>query len=1318
MPQLTQTFERGLHQDVDAHRQPTGTYRTLSNGRIVVNPDVDDPTLGKGGTIVNLPGTRAVLQLSGGQRYLAHIDTRLGTVLLTTTGSRSQIGLWAFDEPQGDSVAAGAYTVLYDDAFDPHVPGEAYRRRTPADATHMRLGFALDDTPRLETVYANELVERVYWTTRRGIKSVLNIRNVPTLQPDGYYPAYFSVHGFCDRPDMVPPLIKPLGRISGRLLSGCYQFGVYYEHPEGVRSAIPYITQRLFVTEFPLDDADPVRQISLRSNFHNRTMGASGVLTREGLALELRGVDTRWAKVRVVALYYDTLGKPSKIIALPAIDIAQQVQATGDAFGNRLRVNITQLEGEELTVSDLLARNLVLERVGTLSTEADRLVEGGLRLAPTLQMDVSTVSLTPELKTVGADIQGNSTFDALTNLISGRDDGNPLTSTPVSTMGITRRLFGSVAETYTITDDYANDKGQVWEYLHGSYFRGETYEFGVLLLDRQGQPMYVQPIPAYTFPNQADAGPNGEEDYYRLTGELSVYPFPQPRIMGLNVSGLALPTDQLYDAAGNLRVSGFMLVRRPRQPRLLHQGIVVPVCRTDYCETGNKRNDNRTDFLTFPLPRGNNFKTQSELPDRFKYPIDTPCEGDRGAYNRTFSQPNIFTYHSPDLLIEGTFRGITSGDVLRHVGIVSQPTGAIYVGLAPAINGVTTHGYAKSYETRRYARLEVLAKNGRPRLGDTTRLSGGLLLDRQFVDTYKEWDKTDQNLMFETAVHPQLSPNIFAPVIVHGLIRRGSLLLRALDWKAVDACPVVDEQGNSDKPFSFRLANYEQVASLPTATGENDVPGLPYESIGHFQPLTPTWLEQAEKRRGTLGRVTHYVYNDVELWGGDGHVQLWDFLRIFPFASGDCSKNDYSVGHIVPIETKYNLMLMPGRSFARNAVRPEIADCDNIKPQTANGLRPYQPDDPNYNRTLLVTTGLVPYAPRPSDLIEITDDPAGFVWTPKRSDSSRWDAWRQHLVGDMGRVDGRLGGIVELIRAEGSGLICYQQAGTCLIPLEVAQFQSGADGTVQTDSGAVFRKEIPLSREFGTQHPLSVWKVGGQVGAWDARRGVLHRLAGGIDPLSIRENIDDSIKAISAPLLTAPFGQPGYDCRAGADASTGEVLLTFNRPGGQPQTWVYQTRLGAIMGQYPIAPRRYLNRGGALLSVQEESATLWVHNQGSPGTWYGQPQPTVLTAVVAPGRMMTFNTLKLNMPQAAARQLVHVSLRTSRPEAAFQHELTPPIDERCFYEDGGLMVPLHEWDWNGLKQPLRDGYLLVTLTFSNDADPVSLDLLSITTYFD
>ncbi|SOD80917.1 hypothetical protein [Spirosoma fluviale] len=1306
-PTFEQTFQAGMVQDVDAHLQPTNTFRDAENGQLMYNGDDAEPSMGHGLAFMNAPGNRYVMEVPAGYWIIGQEECSKGTLLCSTNNQNSEIGLWYWDSNN----LGGRYITLYNDANDPNLLNQPYRIRRFGEAKQDRLNWLATDSMDLKVTVESELIERIYWTDRRHAMHTFNLNQAWNASGVTYhsllsganlfYPKHLSVHAFRERSDLVFPRLNVLGRGKGRLLSGVYQFAIQYRHTNGHESVWSTLTRRVFVTTNPLDDQLPVRQTGLRSNHHNRVMQPSGLMSGESIRLELQNLDLRWDSLRVAVVYFESPDKPYKRVAMKPITMGSS---------GSMVVEITQLDGEELTDSALNQRYSNVVKVGTLEVSENMLIEGQISFLAPVSMDKSAVKFTPKLRNMSADRTASPTFANLANPISGKDDNDPLTNSPVENQFIDISAFAGQAVRHSVDQDFANYKGQLYDHLLKGHFRGETYEYGVAVLDRSGQVLFVEDLPAFTFPEQYAPGPNGEKDYYSLTKLNPQTGLWDLQIMGVTISGLALPVDKLYDQDGRLNVSGFMIVRRKRNARIKHQGVVFPVCRTQGCYIKENR-----DFLLFPLPTADNgFYQQSLGDDNYGSTYGTMCKP--GNFGQTSTQAYFLNYHSPDVLIEESFEAPKQTDELKHIGMVGPTGGKGYTQLV----GNNEHIYTKSYNTRTdFPRVANLVKNGRPNLGDTTRIALALQHNQGFDQTYKEFDKDYLKLTFETQTHVNIAKSNRS-LQLDGLLQRNAVLFKSRDWKSVDLAPLEPGSvGNGPGDYqrgaqsNYRLVNYTQ--ATPAKSPEKE----PYFSTGHFQPLTADILTLAKERYDASGKLTHFVFDEVEVWGGDCYVSLFDFTRIYPFWSDGCEKTsgvlpDYAVSHILPIESKYNLALRWGRSFAANATKPEATSCEGTQKQFNNGITSQQPEDWKYNIVLNLEEAIQFYNVKDPEQDIITNGDSAFHWTPEKAPGQRLDSWRTRYVGDYGLADASLGPITKLSSGSFSHMYVWQTKGFGAAPLNASQFASNEVGVIVINSGKVFNGMVYLSREAGTQHPSSVWVSKGQIGAWDARNGVLLRHSqAGLDELSNQESLHDTVQKLTANLGASDLNTLRQWNAVSGVNSNGDVLTTFWQNKQPKKTLVYSPTVGAFVGSNTGYPRLYGKRGRYMFATNPAYPNkIYLYHNARRGEFFDVTANTVLRFIVNPNPTKTkrFDNGYLNLNVAGIEQIVSIRQYTPNGGPKQDHTILG-TDERIDWRDNMLIYPMHEEDWDDTKDPLRDHYAIVEITISNKNN-IPVELLS------
>jgi hypothetical protein len=1330
-----QTFSGGMKQDIDPHIQAANTYRHARNMRLLFNQRADTED-GRSLALTNTPGNKLTLSLPAGSYILGGAECTLGTVLFVRRGTVSIIGLWLFDTIDlfTETIIAGPYKEIYRDDLDPHLPNVSNRRRISTDGTHDRLDFRVSDE--ISDLHSTAAVkvedskkERLYWTTGRDMTHVLNLTTgnagVAVLS-DGYYPSWWSAHAFRGQRSVATPRILLYGRCIGHLPSGAYQVAIQYRGKDGDQSLILGLTRRAFVTDQAIDDPDPTRQQALRANHHNRTMYVSGRLTNEGLRWHFDGVDVRWHEYRLCVAYFEAEVSASLYYATDWKPIT----------GPQVTVDLTRGQANTtLAASDFNAIQSVMEKEASIVQHDNRLFAADVVYANLPTLSASTIRVDPVLSPMRVDDSNTvanrkpvaPSFRNVDNPITTRKDGDPLTNRAVVDQGnLTFSAFTGQTVTIPIVADYLNYKGQVYEWRNKGYFRSETYELGIVAHGLTGQTGFVTPIDPITMPDAWKAGwelTKGRPGTEITPGNFTEY---YMQVLTLLVSGVRIAVSDLYDDQGRLRISGFSIVRQKRRGRVAHQGVMMPAMV-------NLVDQNKL----FPLPASSNFfddlsGNAGERPLYFYAPMASGDDESVGGV--CTGLPGYLFYHSPDLMIEGKVAPPLPTDRLIHSGIVGPGAGTgrlIFTRFADA----NRHYYVKTYRTdHNFPRINALVQKGRPALGSGSRVKLTLAHDKGFDDVYKEFDPDYLKRELHTNAHvpytntPGVVGNPGKIKRMDSLLTKGAVLMKASDYSLIDISDDIDPALGGQEPYGqtayYRMGTY-------TVQPTEDTTNRPYISTGHFQPINPDVLAQA-KPIYENGELTHYEFNDIDVAGGDCMVGLFDFTRLYPFWSDGCDKGDdsgvdypdYSVSHILPIESKYNLALLYGRKFASSAIKPEKAACTGDVPQYSNGIHSGQPEDFNYNRVLLLEEATQFYSVMPPDTRIVTEQPAGFVWSPEASAGQLLDNWRTRLVGDAGLVDGAMGRITALVKSDFEGLYVVQEKGFGVAPINPATYQNTIAGNIVINSGAFFRKVIYISRQYGTGQRSSLWQSNGQIGFWDARKGVLVRhTQAGLDLISRTENLSDLISTFTLNLSTTGLSQSPQVASAmcAVDEETAEVLLCLRsgRTDEAKHTFVYLPLLSTFAEETDNRPSRYIRRGRALFTVgSRDTNKLYRHNAGARGEWEGSVFDSSVTLIVNPAASQekTFDNGLLNTSGDAAGAIKKLLHQTSDKDLNRQHIIHPGLDKMVKYTDSAISWPMYEDNWGVTKPRLRDHYMILTITIDNTKN-IPVSLTSMRTYY-
>ncbi len=1259
MPRTRNSFNSGMVQDVDPNRQRPDTYRHALNGRIrFVEPY--DTTLpyeervkyGNSFAFINDKGTEDLLSICPGYTITGSAEVDNELVLFSTNGTYSEIGVVTIQEA---AAPTATYKTLYNDRNDPN---------------GKRLNFSQDPRFCIEARVSieSELNRRVYWVDGRNELRCINLEllfsnrstRVPyhTNQSCGAtvsYPKHLSVHQFNASSDITFGRIKYQERIPGRAKSGAFHLFYQLITKDGHHSAVSPITAPF------LHHGETL----VPQNHHKVKMGASNVVTNFGFRFTVEGIDTRWTDIRVGYAYATTDVVFDEIVFFNRTEIT----------GTTMSFSLTRHGGVNVTAAYLNAKTVFPINPATLGIHKKKLFVGGFQLPVQPQVQLDTFNISPVYRFMDADETGYPTFSS---------ENDVLTNSSPKTTTVTVRNFEGNNEVYQITGDYANYKGVQWSHLFEGWWRGDNADLGVVVYDLKGNTLFVQPLPSYTTPQQYEnahlTAINGGK--YQL------------RILGLNVSGITFRHQDIFDGNGRLLISGFSIVRLKNNSQIKFQGIVVPAVRGLKTTCVKQNGSTPSEFLynsTMPLPLlYNDFEASHEITEgkRLKKGeesqrwISEPVTSDR--CREFFHEPYTFTIHAPDVMVEGAAPEVNETHRLK---LVASCHTIDAVNPFRELSGNTKQYYVKQYKTS--------SVEGQIAMGNETRLSL-LFYHNEFDKTYEVYDpdrKEEDKHYFHSSLKGRL-PGLW----VRSLLATGSMIAKAKDWKYVD---VVDTQSNTTT--SAQIVNY--IVPQGLNTGSTNLAAQEYVSIGHFQPITESLLNQVR-----VGN--NYTFNNIELYRGGCYANFVDMTRLYPmwYNEGD---SDYSISHIVPLESVINYAMRYGRSFAANAAQARMTLLNNSLNRYYNGIMRQQPEDWGINRVLVNKRTTNTYAPQPANTTLRYDLPASFVWSNTKLSNEADDQYRKLLPGNFGDVDGLYGKITGMATLF-DFLYIFQESGYSRARIDERAALSNQNGLAITlGTGEAFSGVDYVSELNGMTYRGGLGRLKNALYWMDVRAGLLCRHSqAGFEPISDiygrHDTFSETCRLVSFITQVPRIIIVGHDYH-------NEVYVSIDLPGAPYLTTTFDESINAFTDDYNFQPGFMGKLNNYLLSAPiNKGNNLHLHHYGARGRYYGAYQNTFLMFAVQ-GDVLNpnyFDNLLIHMNEAGAKKLKSIRVASINPSGQL-HNIDLTLDPRKRYIDGSLRLPLREM--THLKSAVVSQGVYITIEVINDEQNVPVLISAVDT---
>lgn len=771
----TNTFIKGMSQDIDKHIQDNQSYRYALNGRIIYNTSNKDIET-KGGVLLgntfaftNEKGNKLLFSGCSGYSPIGNIDLEDECIVFWTNNTNSYIQTFKLDSKGNIS----DNYILFDDISDQN-----------NDKLHFSTAHYIQGRGEIE----NEDIRRIYFWDNRNWNQprVINLNKLyrtyidhsdndtekrlplhwvwdmtdpndpqPVSQPTCgevlEYPHGISVHAFDWNTDLVYPRIKffrrlrdDTGNISPTidqiwdypvnevcsLKTGIYQYFVRYITYDDYKTPISPITDHIFLTS----------KYKNALNHHLYEMYANNVVTQFGIELKVQGVDTRYPFMEIGYIYSIQKEEPHEVTIFKRIALQKGQE----------NINVQHINHSGIPVNkdDITVRYETIMGINTAGVKDNTFFLGGINTLPNITFNVDSITIKPHIRLMhgdeGNDLGTSVDFEPImaeNYFYTGQPD--PATNSRIRNETVTISNFAGSTEPYDIFFDYANYKGMQWENLFKGYWKGEVYGIGVVALDRKGNPLFVQHFDDYKFPEMYESGvnihdPSSPQTAYSHTRYNSTTNEYELKIMGLMISGIKIPKDIMFDKFGKLNISGFKIVRNLRAPRILHQGILLNCTYEKNCKEDKDPDDESE--ITRPLPGWTNkftptFKDQSSNlyhnKGRCAKRINR-CK--KPKYLDILNRPHTFTYECPDLFVSQETLEDRDSDYIKLVGTVhkgySTPNIELFGGHA--------HFYTKNYLTN--------SQENRYAIGSESRLHDVWKLYSR--EQRKPYDKDSPNLAF------------------------------------------------------------------------------------------------------------------------------------------------------------------------------------------------------------------------------------------------------------------------------------------------------------------------------------------------------------------------------------------------------------------------------------------------------------------------------------------------------------------------------------------------------------------------------------------
>lgn len=1264
MKKFTNTFTKGLQQDIAKNKYGSENYYNAENFRILTEDGLSS------GALENVSGNIITgLQLPTG--YQIHGYTNIRNKFIALLVRTAKVSADTTDR------------IIVADVIDGNIP--TYTNVYSGD-----LGF-LPNYPvtRMIGRFESNTIQKVYWTDRLNFK-FCNIAdpNINTFPSSKF--------------DLIPNITMSLpiftGMGSGNLKTGKVQYAYQLYNINGAETLFSPVMQPVHITS---------ASESLSSDLLYQGENVN-VIAGKSVSFRINNVDTNFQRIRIVRIFHtDTLTDPTiEVIAELSSTATVNYTDTGSTGIYSLTVNEFREIFTPFIPDDLEVKNNYLfasgikestydvnfdarayRFAGADNTEVSRrgyagiwdasagfyevakmgdqfLIRAGLQPVPETHDCINYYNrLTSDTQ-----LPGETRYRYWANQTTLGGEG-PNIRYKFGLYPMAVDIVPSEARTF-YSDKDANGYTSYANPYNASkvgYCRDEIYRFGIVFHNKKGQKSFVKWIADIRMPKIFDS-----DNTATFTNGITRYDFATLIKSGtksyacglyLNFEVKNVPTDAV----------GYEIVRMPRTSldrTVLAQGI------------------------------GGGYIYLSAIPDVYYPGASVPSEaeyslghmGQTGSHNlmsKTFmeiSSPEVnfgvdITYNQNDRLdLVAKCTSVGAVAKINSDGTLDTwvtGTGLLQVTENPAICTKKINGVIAPIGN--YNMKSVLASSI---IEPTLSLGDGDVKDN--ATTYSVGGNTLRNVAYRD--RPGSGDQ-------DGFALRGKHLAVKVD-QAFSALPTF----NTHMIFNYRRPTIGYGGDTYSSK-QNNV----YISTG-------TFIKEGDP---AFTRSNSYTGTAAQVFGGDTYISMFDHARVMIETGRDrVTPNTWQFAEFVyfPVETSININLNLGDQFHTSYTTIGhylINEKSGVKTlQDGGALKKTYVQEKNmysYNSVYSKPNNINVYIPKPPNLNLNTYSDVKVQYSDKKYNNESVDSWTKFRVNNFIEVDGSYGKITSL-QNYNSDLYFFQPSAIGVLSVEEREVvQSSNMNNLTVGTGGVLSRFDYVSTAAGCEHPDSIIKGVHRMSWYDKGNNILWSFdkSEGMNPNSKILGINSKLAAVKNNITNVI---------AGYDTEFNEVLFTF-KAGADSFTIVYNELIKVFTGFYTINPLRYLNIDSWLYSI-ESGPTYYRHTQAAEkGKWYDNYRSSKITLIINPQKdnIVRFDWFEINT------QLDNYNETISYLRAMNSYQDTSLI---TLVPNSNIKKVFNKWRFNSLrdawakpvtayfssKPTMKDYYLQLELNFTNSSN--------------
>jgi len=822
-----------------------------------------------------------------------------------------------------------------------------------------------------------------------------------------------------------------------------------------------------------------------------------------------------------------------------------------------------------------------------------------------------------------------------------------------------------------------------------------------------------------------------------VTGDI-VDPTNKLRILGFEIGGLDITSLKS-------RIKGFMIVRAERDSNILGQGLIMPCVREQSYTTPlpipiqDWIGDNST-IPMIPSDATGTITLATIKQSKLFYHLENNVSTETNPDDRFKLRPNASVMYMPDVDFDiSRFPTAQPADRIKLVGMCGQKN-------FDAADDAPRHRQWMTYNNYVIQKLDITDNSYHrtalapyPLFGDQASINSLRLADYggtpggkfenygsttlTFINStgIEAGDAGDDNPMAFYSVD-----NAFGKSDIYAHGKNRTMFIQHNDF-GIASSPITYEDRTSLQYSNFFIANYVRPNATPYGgITPSSMEQTRFISTGHFQPVNNPAITCPD------------VVNEIEIFGGDCYLDYIALARSYgillenTYQDND-AYSDYGMGVMFPLESDLHHSLRQATNISGVSDNPMYPDVglkpakvfygdDVVTSAVQSGLflswdypggasKDYgqtvvsesNVEEFNISGVLGLQAILKIYFGELSQFKNIDKYPIRWRYSQNKIYGEPIDKYRQFLANDYRDLQGQYGPITSSKFIFGQIYTFQHKAFGRLRAFDRGALVDQTLGNLYTGLGANLDGVDYISDKFGNLHQWSLISSGKALYWVDAyKRSIMRFAQDGMISLSDDRNV--KVFADNAIPDLQFYNQPaqGNGIMSVYDFDNDESIFTFIRTFQEPlskftDNIIYNEKTDRFVDTPTFDANFGLSFNDSVYYFNRELAnTMYLHNQGNRGEYFGEIKDSKLTIVVNDNASMAkvFDNIRMNINDSVVDMIKEIIMETQNQTETI--DMT--TDTRWKYLEDILRSPLRTFDQN---DRMRGKWIKLTFVFDN-----------------